>query len=511
MRYPELIAQVTFKPNCDLENTRASLIIRRIARLCERVSCYPTNVGGDTGTISYLRDYGLYVRFCSAQPEQVLLTIRSSFYVETCTLVHDADDIPVYEALPSTADEHWTHDAARPSTAFQSGDDKRNTELVRQLLHFDDVRRRLRTCASRHPEDRELDDLAFLQEQTADALRTLVARSRMQPFKTITPSLQALTASYAARFNVEAELKTTATDLEVDQSVLGSLEEIIKRLIRVYIRDSIESPEERRAAGKPTQATIRISVETDGTTVICRCEHDGRAFQAQRAGKLAQEKGLLTRDLSTYSEKDIGRIVLMPHFLADSEDRFGSAFKMKEISSILHQNGGHGSLCNTDHGTVEIALFLPVPFIALDVALLRCGANEVAIPAFRIERFERFCAERVHAAHDGAGETSEVGSFSYHCEGGTSYPLVNGGASPLSAERPQLVAFLSSHEGRAALLIDEAEGYEHVVVHPLPRALERSMADVNSMGYAVLADGSPRLVLNVVLMITSLKGGVEDA
>ncbi|HIW75448.1 MULTISPECIES: hypothetical protein [Gordonibacter] len=511
MRYPELIAQVTFKPNCDLENTRASLIIRRIARLCERVSCYPNNVGGDTGTISYLRDHGLYVRFCSTQPEQVLLTIRSSFYVETCTLVHDADDIPVYEALLSTADEHWTHDATRPSPAFQSGDDKRNSELVRQLLHFDDVRRRLRACALRHPEDRELDDVAFLQEKTADELRTLVARSRMQPFKSITASLQSLTTSYATRFNVEAELKVTATDLEVDQSVLGSLEEIIKRLIRVYIRESIESPEERRAAGKPARATIHVSVETDGATVICRCEHDGRAYQAQVAGKLAQERGLLTRDLSTYSESDIGRIVLMPHFLADSEDRFGTAFKMKEISSILHQSGGHGSIRNTEHGTVEVSLFLPVPFIALDVALLRCGTNEIAIPAFRIERFERFCAEHVHAPQDSTSKTPKENSFSYQSENGTSYPLINAENSPLGAARPRLVGFLSCREGHAALLIDEADGYEHVVVHPLPRTLEREVTGVNSMGFALLADGSPRLVLNVVLMIAALKGGVVDA
>lgn len=506
----ELIAQVTFKPNCDLENTRASLIIRRIARLCERVSCYPNNVGGDARTVPYLRDYGLYVRFCSPRPEQVLLAIRSSFYVETCTLVSDANDIPLYRALSSSSDEHWTQDAAQPSSVYQSGDDKRNNELVEQLMHFDEVRRRLRAYASRNPDDRELDDLAFLQEQTADALRTIVARSRMERFKTIVPSLQALTASYAARFNVEVGLQVTTTDLEVDRGVLTSIEELTKRLIRVYIRESIESPEERRAAGKPARATIRISLQTDGSTVICHCEHDGRTFRLQEVGKLAQRKGLLTRDLSTYSDAEIGRIILMPHFLADSEDRFGTAFEVKEIGSMLYQCGGNGSIVNTEKGTVETSLFLPVPFIALDVALFRIGAERLAIPAFRIERFERFRSERVQNT---AQETprGSTGSTCYQGDDGALYPLLNDGNSLLAVAQPKLVMFLDSHEGRGALAIDEADGYEHAVVHRLPSTLEHGMDDVYSLGYTVLADGSPRLVLNVVLMIASLKESFDHA
>lgn len=506
----ELIAQVTFKPNCDLENTRASLIIRRIARLCERVSCYPNNVSSDAQTVPYLRDYGLYLRFCSPQPEQVLLAIRSSFYVETCTLIPDASTIPPYRARSSSLDEHWTQDAVQPSPAYQSGDEKRNNELIEQLLNFDEARRRLRAYAAKNPHDRELDDLAFLQEQAADALRTLVARSRMEPFKTIIPSLQALIASYAARFNVEVGLQVTTTDLEVDRGVLGSIEEMTKRLIRIYIRESIETPEERRAAGKPARATIRISVQTDGSTVICHCEHDGRTFQLQKVGKLAQKKGLLTRDLSTYSEAEIGRIILMPHFLSSSDDRLGTAFEMKEISTMLYQCGGNGSILNTERGTVETSFFLPVPFIALDVALFRIGAEQLAIPAFRIERFEPFHSERIQNTSPRALEEPAELSH-YQGDDGVLYPLLNSGNSPLAATRPKLVMFLSSHEGSGALAIDETDGYEHAVVHRLPSSLEHGMTGVHSLGYTVLADGSPRLVLNVVLMMTSLKEGVSHA
>ena len=47
MKQPETIVRVLFKPNCGLENTRASLIVRRIAPLCSVVSTYPEHVKSD--------------------------------------------------------------------------------------------------------------------------------------------------------------------------------------------------------------------------------------------------------------------------------------------------------------------------------------------------------------------------------------------------------------------------------------------------------------------------------
>ena len=40
----ELTVQVMLKPNCGLENTRASLVMRRILPLCDNLSCHPRTV-----------------------------------------------------------------------------------------------------------------------------------------------------------------------------------------------------------------------------------------------------------------------------------------------------------------------------------------------------------------------------------------------------------------------------------------------------------------------------------
>lgn len=77
MERGELVVQVMLKPNCGLENTRAALVVRRVRALCDTVSCHPSTVKSDPSTIEYLRDHGLYIRFSSPTPEQVLMAVKS--------------------------------------------------------------------------------------------------------------------------------------------------------------------------------------------------------------------------------------------------------------------------------------------------------------------------------------------------------------------------------------------------------------------------------------------------
>ena len=66
----EFIVQVIFKPNCGLENTRASLVMRRIVPLRNGRVVPSRAVKSDRSTITYLRDHGLFIRFTSSVPEQ---------------------------------------------------------------------------------------------------------------------------------------------------------------------------------------------------------------------------------------------------------------------------------------------------------------------------------------------------------------------------------------------------------------------------------------------------------
>lgn len=104
MKREEITVQAKLKPNCGLENTRASLVMRRIAPLCDSATCHPHAIKSSRETIPYLRDHGLFVTFVSRTPERVLAAISGAFFVDSCTIVEDPEGIPPFE-MPSAPQE----------------------------------------------------------------------------------------------------------------------------------------------------------------------------------------------------------------------------------------------------------------------------------------------------------------------------------------------------------------------------------------------------------------------
>lgn len=505
-RDEELVVQIMLKPNCGLENVRAALVVRRIAPLCDTLSFHPRTVKSDPSTISFLRDHGLFVRFRSPTPEKVLITIKSSLFVDRCAIIGDADAIPSFaSASDDAAGASGPATPLRIDFANRSGVDGRYDELRELLARFEEVHRQLRTRIERTPRDRELNTIFFSHAQIVDGLRTTVARSRIEPFGRIAPSLHALVADYSERFGVQVKFDIADGHMALDQSVLASMEEIIKRVIRSCLRGSIGEPEGRKAAGKPPWATMHLTLESDGSEVICRIEHDGHLFDARYIGQLAEERGLLTRPIEEYTDEEIGSLLMMPGFASTRSGSFaGMSSQFAEIGSMLYNMGGRGKVRNTDHGTLEIVMNFPVPFTVMEAAIVRTGTERFALPAQQIVRFEEHRPERVVVGCDASETARYLDQDDAHVE------MLNGpGAStPFAAEKPRIVAVLEAQGVRRALAVDEVHGYERISVCQLPALLNRRKARLaGCFGYAFLQDGTACAVVSVRRLLDS---GLEE-
>lgn len=510
MEHEEFVVQVLLKPNCGLENTRASLVVRRITPLCETVSCHPSTVKSDPSTIEFLRDHGLFIRFSSPKPEQVLLAIKGAFFVDRCMMVEDSDAIPTYEATSGGKGGEDGSAFALPSTFANAGElDERTEELTALLARFEETHRALREHRENAPHDSVLSGIVFEHAQVVDGLRTAVARSRIEPFNRIEPSLRALVADYSRRFGVLADLEITDGHMALDRAVLASMEEIIRRAIRSCLRDGIERPEERLAAGKPARATLRLRLESDGSDAICRIEHDGHLLNTRTIRQQALEQGLLTRPLDTYTDEEIGAFLLLPGFVTTRAAQTPNMFyQFNEIGSLLQHTGGRGAVRNTERGTLEIALHFPVPFTVMEAAVLRTGAARFALPAQQIRRFEAYHTERMEAAgdpratdglHAAGADKPTSPAARYASEDGKRYELWGAwdAASPLAAKNPAFVLIVDVLSESRALVVDAVDGYERISVNRLPALLDRrETREAGCIGYALLDDGVPCAVVS---------------
>lgn len=490
MTASEFIAHVRLKPNCDLENTRASLVLRRITRLCDTATSYPDNIAADMNAAAYVCEHGFYLRFVSPIPEQVLSVINSCFFVESCRLVRDESTIPTYLTPQNNLDcpEEPATDALATSFLHEGEHDD---EFMGILVKFDDIIRSFSQYAAEHEQDRTLSDLSYQLTQMADTLRTAIAFSRLEPFSRIVTRLRKAIEEYAQQFNANVNLNIYENHAEIDRVVLASMEEILKRLAKMCLRISLKHSEERKAAGKPDEISISIRIEFEGATITCRSEHNGHAFDARSVGLMAQARGMLTRPLETYTEEELGSLALLPHFLGSTrQDRMGDLYEMSEIGTILQRVGGSGSIRNTKQGTVETVLTFPITFIALDVVLITINDAPIALPATQIKRFEAFDKSRVSFKKNGPA---------YEDEEGAAHTLINEAhtPTPLATNEPRIAVFLDVQGKNTVLGVDSVEGYEHAVIGPLPPTIGHHLEKaIGGVGYLVHDDGMIRTVIS---------------
>ena len=126
--------------------------------------------------------------------------------------------------------------------------------------------------------------------------------------------------------NVKCDIPPT--DIAIDKVILEELGDILMHLVRNALDHGIEMPEERKAAGKSEQGTIRISCVRETKHIELRISDDGRGLDYDKirakALKLYPER---TDEIKNMSERELSQFL------------FQSGFSTKETVSALSGRG----------------------------------------------------------------------------------------------------------------------------------------------------------------------------
>ena len=272
-------------------------------------------------------------------------------------------------------------------------------------------------------------------------------------------------------------------ETEVDKALVEELFEPLLHLVRNALDHGLDSPEQRRAAGKPEQGRLRLAAFHQGSEFVLTMEDDGRGFDMGSIASRAHALGLLRAG----EEAD-------PDRLADMifQPGFSTAAQVTELSGrgvgldavrrkMADLNGTVTAQARAGQGAV-FTLRLPLTMALMEAILVRAKGERYALPAASVCRF---------LAWDPAKRHSVGREKSWFEAGGRSLPLVDLGAE--GADRA--VAMHVSVGGReACLVVDEVLGKQQVVVKTLGALLK----DVPGLGGgAVLADGRVGLILDL--------------
>lgn len=112
-------------------------------------------------------------------------------------------------------------------------------------------------------------------DRVSVALRDVVAAARARPVRQAWEDVAAGTRERAAAMGKHVRVETKGGDTAVDAVALDALREPLARLVRHAVDHSIETPEERRRAGKPEEGTVSLTALADDRWIVVQVVDDG--------------------------------------------------------------------------------------------------------------------------------------------------------------------------------------------------------------------------------------------
>jgi two-component system chemotaxis sensor kinase CheA len=340
-----------------------------------------------------------------------------------------------------------------------------------------------------------IEDVRALKESST-ALDEEVRRVRMLPFADACEGLDRMVRDLAQAGGKEIELVLEGGNVELDRSVLQGLRDPLRHLVRNAVDHGGETPQERRAVGKPPCTRLTVAAVLRGAQVEVMVRDDGRGLDLDALRRQLRKRGLP----EPLDERELARMVFLPglstsRLITDISGRGVGLDVVKTRVEALH--GTIDLSFSRGQGTC-FTLAVPLTLTTLRALLLKAGGQTFAFVDTNVQRLVRISPADLRFV-----EGREMLAV-----GGPPIPVASladtlGLRSTSTREDGKAPAVLiAAGERRMAFVVDELLTEQEVVVKGLGSRL-RNLRHVS--GATLLPSGGIALVLNAAnLMRTAL-------
>ncbi|MEB3338429.1 MAG: hybrid sensor histidine kinase/response regulator, partial [Leptolyngbyaceae bacterium] len=165
----------------------------------------------------------------------------------------------------------------------------------------------------------DADQTARDLNRTAKQLQTSLTQVRMRPLSDIVGRFPRALRELAREYGKVAELKIYGGATLIDRAILETLSDPLMHLFRNCFDHGLETPEVRRAAGKPEQGTIEIRAAYRGNRTIITMGDDGGGINIEKIRAKAQTMGMDPKVLATATERELLELIFEPGFSTASQ------------------------------------------------------------------------------------------------------------------------------------------------------------------------------------------------
>ncbi len=329
---------------------------------------------------------------------------------------------------------------------------------------------------------------ANLGRNTGD-LHEAILRIRMVPISQIFSRFPRLVRDLSKSLNKKIRLEIEGEDTELDKSVIEELLDPLMHCVRNSLDHGIESPEERKAAGKPEEGQILLKASNEGNMIVIEIADDGAGIDVNKVKQKAIERGII-HPSKNLSDVEAYNLIFDPGFSTAKEitNISGRGVGLDVVRKEIEKLNGTVTVHSTQGRGSRFVIKLPLTLAIIQGLLVRVGTEVYAIPITSVIESHRIKPEEIKIIdnHEVFNVREDVISlvrmnrlFRLETDENKEY---------------NFVVIVGSGDKKMGVMVDSLIGEEDVVIKPLKDKYTNSPGIA---GATILGDGTISLIIDV--------------
>jgi two-component system chemotaxis sensor kinase CheA len=335
-------------------------------------------------------------------------------------------------------------------------------------------------------------------ERLTKELRESTMSVRMLPIGSLFGKFNRLLRDLSNELEKDIVLETVGADTELDKTVIDRLNDPLVHLLRNSIDHGIESPENRKKAGKPIQGKIVLKAEHSGSNVVISIVDDGRGLDLKKIREKAESRGIIDTN-AVLSDDETAALIFQPGF--STAERItnvsGRGVGMDVVKRQIEGLRGSVSIHTETGKGLQIKLTLPLTLAIIEGLLVEIGTEMYVVPLSLVEE----CVE-LGNQDDDRRIANIRGEYLPYLRMRELFSFKE------KKMKDEQIIVVDSPEGRFGMVVDKVIGGHQTVIKSLG-PLFQGVECIS--GATILGDGGIALIMDVMKIMKTAGSELKEA
>jgi two-component system chemotaxis sensor kinase CheA len=334
----------------------------------------------------------------------------------------------------------------------------------------------------------QLTEVTEQLEMVIGRLRDTSLEIGLVPVETLVTRFKRLVRDLSKSLNKKVNFLSEGVETEMDKDLIEMMTEPMMHIIRNAIDHGIETPGERKLAGKPEYGALKLKAFNSSSYVNLIISDDGKGIDKKRVLAKAIASGIVSGDY-ILSDEDILNLIFHPGLsTADKlSDVSGRGVGMDVVKQKINDLRGYATISSTEGKGTSIHIKLPLSRSIIEGLLVRVDDTRYVVPLNVIDRIDR-------VAYDVLSREDNVNKMVIINEEPLSvFSLRKKFHSEVNLPKTTDIVSVTVNGLKKGIAVDRIEGKMQTVMKPLGEAYYHQDFIAGS---TILGDGSLALVLD---------------